>query len=235
MTEPTDLITVSVDPTNPGQFFACCGLLELADRLWPGAEGWFAEGGREFHIACDGTLTGIADALRTTGVVGALTPALQQEREGLELEKRRLKKLRQKLPGALEKRRKELGNLFRAGSLKLPTPFDLLLDWWRSDDESIPKTWAGSQAVIRIALAAHDGCVRLLTHELPFQEYRVMRPAVASADDEVEEEESGDKVEPFYFDAQRGSNALARDIGFVPDALQIETHASPVVEFLTLV
>ncbi len=25
-------------PTNPGQFFACCGLLELADRLWPGAE-----------------------------------------------------------------------------------------------------------------------------------------------------------------------------------------------------
>ncbi|TWW08183.1 hypothetical protein E3A20_26890, partial [Planctomyces bekefii] len=24
---------VNVDPTNPGQFFACCGLLELADRL----------------------------------------------------------------------------------------------------------------------------------------------------------------------------------------------------------
>ncbi len=34
-------ITVPVDLTNPGQVFACCGLLELADRLWPGAEGWF--------------------------------------------------------------------------------------------------------------------------------------------------------------------------------------------------
>src|SRR5271163_2625185 len=34
-------IQIAVDPTNPGQFFACCGLLELADRLWPGAEGWF--------------------------------------------------------------------------------------------------------------------------------------------------------------------------------------------------
>jgi len=36
-------ITIPVDLTNPGQFFACCGLLELADRLWPGAEvaGWF--------------------------------------------------------------------------------------------------------------------------------------------------------------------------------------------------
>jgi CRISPR-associated protein Csb3 len=43
-------ITVNVDPCNPGQFFACCGLLELADRLWPGAEGWFADDGRTFSI-----------------------------------------------------------------------------------------------------------------------------------------------------------------------------------------
>src|SRR5437667_9249609 len=43
-------ITLPVDLTNPGQFFACCGLLELADRLWPGAEGWFSEGDRAFRI-----------------------------------------------------------------------------------------------------------------------------------------------------------------------------------------
>jgi CRISPR-associated protein Csx14 len=54
--DPEPTICVAVDPTNPGQFFACCGLLELADRLWPGAEGWFAEGAREFNIACKGTL-----------------------------------------------------------------------------------------------------------------------------------------------------------------------------------
>ena len=47
-------IKIPVDLTNPGQFFACCGLLELADRLWPGAEGWI--GGREFCIQFDGTL-----------------------------------------------------------------------------------------------------------------------------------------------------------------------------------
>lgn len=52
MPEPT--IRVAVDATNPGQYFACCGLLELADRLWPGAEGWFCDG--EFCIACDGSL-----------------------------------------------------------------------------------------------------------------------------------------------------------------------------------
>jgi hypothetical protein len=34
---------VNLDILNPGQFFACCGLLELAHRLWPGlgVEGWF--------------------------------------------------------------------------------------------------------------------------------------------------------------------------------------------------
>jgi CRISPR-associated protein Csx14 len=53
-------IRIAVDPTNPGQFFACCGLLELADRLWPGAEGWFQ--GREFCIACGGEL---ADLIRS--------------------------------------------------------------------------------------------------------------------------------------------------------------------------
>jgi CRISPR-associated protein Csb3 len=52
-------VRVAVDPTNPGQFFACCGLLELADRLWPGAEGCFD--GREFQVTCDGEL---ADLIR---------------------------------------------------------------------------------------------------------------------------------------------------------------------------
>lgn len=47
ITEPS--IRVNIDATNPGQFFACCGLLELADRSWKGAEGWFANG--EFCVA----------------------------------------------------------------------------------------------------------------------------------------------------------------------------------------
>jgi hypothetical protein len=43
MTMPTPSISINADLTNPGQFFACCGLLELAHRLWPGAEGWFED------------------------------------------------------------------------------------------------------------------------------------------------------------------------------------------------
>ncbi len=56
-------IRINVDVTNPGQFFACCGLLELADRLWPGAEGWFTEGDHEFCMECAGELTELVDAI----------------------------------------------------------------------------------------------------------------------------------------------------------------------------
>ena len=45
--------SVGVDAANPGQFFACCGILELAGRLWPSAEGWF-ESPAEFCLSDHG-------------------------------------------------------------------------------------------------------------------------------------------------------------------------------------
>ena len=63
MSEPAPAIRVTVDACNPGQFFACCGLLELADRLWSGAEGWFAGGQFRITSAC-GTLTELLQPVR---------------------------------------------------------------------------------------------------------------------------------------------------------------------------
>lgn len=37
------MIRVDVDLTNPGQFFGCCGVFELAQRLWPRATASFEE------------------------------------------------------------------------------------------------------------------------------------------------------------------------------------------------
>jgi CRISPR-associated protein Csx14 len=54
-------VAIPVDTTNPGQFFACCGLLELADRLWPGAVGWFH--GRTFCVRFDGDLRALLASL----------------------------------------------------------------------------------------------------------------------------------------------------------------------------
>lgn len=63
-------IRVIVDPSNPGQFFACCGLLELADRFWS-AEGLFKD--REFWIGCEGTLEQLLDRLVENPPVEVLT------------------------------------------------------------------------------------------------------------------------------------------------------------------
>jgi CRISPR-associated protein Csx14 len=56
-------IRVRVDVRNPGQFFACCGLFELADRMWPGVEAWFEEG--EFVISGGGTLHDLLQEIAT--------------------------------------------------------------------------------------------------------------------------------------------------------------------------
>lgn len=42
MKAPVPNIAIPVDLTNPGQFFASCGLLELAERRWSDVEGWFS-------------------------------------------------------------------------------------------------------------------------------------------------------------------------------------------------
>lgn len=63
MSNPTHSIQIPVDLTNPGQFFACCGLLELADRFWPGAEGWFEQGGNQFYVAFADTNKGTLNEL----------------------------------------------------------------------------------------------------------------------------------------------------------------------------
>lgn len=47
------MIRLDVDLTNPGQFFGCCGVFELAQRLWPRATAYF-QGAR--FIVSDGDL-----------------------------------------------------------------------------------------------------------------------------------------------------------------------------------
>ncbi|VTR99191.1 hypothetical protein [Tuwongella immobilis] len=58
-------IEIHVDPLNPGQFFACCGLLELADRLWPGTEAAFAQNDCRFHLFGTGTLPELIRSIAT--------------------------------------------------------------------------------------------------------------------------------------------------------------------------
>jgi CRISPR-associated protein Csb3 len=58
---------VRVDATNPGQFFGCCGLLELAYQLTGEATGCFE--GVHFHVEAECSLTGLLDRLTATPLV----------------------------------------------------------------------------------------------------------------------------------------------------------------------
>jgi CRISPR-associated protein Csb3 len=60
VTNPEAAIRVKVDAANPGQFFASCGLLELAHRRRAGAEAWFHDG--RFCVSTDGDLPGLLAA-----------------------------------------------------------------------------------------------------------------------------------------------------------------------------
>jgi CRISPR-associated protein Csb3 len=189
MSHPEPSIRVNVDVTNPGQFFACCGLLELADRLWPGAEGWFGDG--YFVIQGTGGLAALVDALESA--------SLQQLDCDDDM----------------------------ASPLHLGTPFGLRLDWWvnPSLNGSPLKVWAGSMRGARIARAMKHAIAQIesLDDLLTF--------AVVVYDPD----QFRKKVEPFYFDGRRGSNAQSIDVGFAPDSVSMKTVACPALELLCLV
>ena len=123
-------IQIPVDYTNPGQFFACCGLLEVAHRLWPGAEGRFHVSGprTRFEIAAEGN-EGLKKLLD-----GARLVEFQVESDDSEADE----------------------DKERVDPIVVTSPIRLVLDWW--SDKSI-KTWAGSmkeRAILHAMLRAID-------------------------------------------------------------------------------
>lgn len=188
---------VRADPTNPGQLFACCGLLELADRMWGGAEGWFEE-----SVFC----------LRPLGV--------DEDKES------RLNSLLNTIAGAHLSQIDSEDDF--ASPVELAGPFTLRMDWWkdkRAGGDQF-KVWAGSMRSVRIARAMQATLSQTQLHNESLFDFGTVV---------YDPQEPDKKVEPFYFDARRGSNALAIDIGFAPDSLAMTTVAYPAVEYLCLV
>lgn len=230
MTELRSSLVVNVDMTNPGQFFACCGLMELAHRLWPeGAEGWFelqSGKGRFFirsitHIDHDSSelLSALAYC-----PIQSLSDEEKQERDRLEKSKKTLSKQD-------EDRRKALGKSARAGALNIGAPFLLRLDWWQTNNDEVVKTWAGVQEIHKIARAAQDALRKVKDFESLFDYSCVLyTPA------EYLKKKAGKKksVAPFYFDAHQSAHRL--DVGYSLDALDtVEVLAHPAVELLALI
>ncbi len=224
-------IEVRVDVTNPGHFFACCGLLELAHRRWSHVEGCFNVDNSKFeifipqhtHTPIENLVTELCES-----TISGLSIADLQERDSLESERRELRKSGEQLPPEKEERRKHLGGKARKGAIQIGPPFSLYLNWWQTsdDDSKSPKTWAGRQELSKIAQAAQDALPKVSDSTL-FNYGAILR------EPQNGKSRRQKKVEPFYFDARRFTHAL--DTGFSLDTQDIETIAYPAVELLCLI
>jgi CRISPR-associated protein Csx14 len=200
-------IKIPVDLTNPGQFFACCGLLELADRLWPAAEGWFER--REFCVLTVDRSKTLSELL---GEVQALTFEVGDDSDSEEDGDKD-----DDLP--VEPIQIHCRNEKAA----------IYLDWWT--EKSI-KPWAGSmkeRVILRAMLDAIDP-----QHDKPFAD---LKPVLYQSPKLTKAGRANKlaKKEPFYFDPRRGNKSHPLDCGFSPDRHKMEAECCPALEALCFI
>ncbi|WP_010585515.1 type I-G CRISPR-associated helicase/endonuclease Cas3g [Schlesneria paludicola] len=216
----TPSIQVNLNPANPGQFFACCGLFELAECLWPGVEGWFDAS--RFCLACQGDLKTLLNTFvecQLTNIMTVTEHARFKELSSMSAKER-------KNVAGLEDEYKDLGKLLREAPLALQAPFDLRLDWFVDDAAggSRFKTWAGQQSVLGIATSMKDNLEQNSWRNEDCLKFSSIGCGL-----------------PFNFDSDLGSQGGAIDVGFSFDPLaasaltRIESTARPALELLAFI
>jgi CRISPR-associated protein Csb3 len=216
----SNTISINVETTNPGQFFACCGMFEIAHRLWPGAEAWFDQ--TRFCIQCDGTLDELFQVFVDCDITNTMTMAEQARFAELsEMSGRQ----RQSSHGA-EDEHKALSKLVREAPIVLRGKFQLIIDWFLDDfaGGSRFKTWAGQQSVLAIATAMKDALSNDCWRDESCLNYSSHACGL-----------------PFNFDSDLGGQGGAIDIGFSFDPLaaskltKIDSIARPALELFAFV
>ncbi|MFW6106591.1 MAG: type I-U CRISPR-associated protein Cas8c [bacterium] len=194
MNYPEPSIRVNVDVTNPGQFFACCGLLELADRLWPGAEGWFEEE-EQFCVACESSLEELLKTLSGTTINSSVGD------DGLKRLGTLLSTKKSSLSTSDQEEKGRLRSMWQQETLHLGPPFDVLLDWWRDEDnERTPlKTWAAKQFVLEIVRPLLQA-ITAVAEQCPLNDILLRSADVNGL--------------PLYFDSHAQCQNTAIDTGF---------------------
>jgi CRISPR-associated protein Csb3 len=207
--------TGDFDPTNPGQFFACCGLLELANRLWPNAEGWFT--GEKFHVTCEGTLTELISRFAQTQISSSLS-ASQLKRLGTLLSVSEAK-----LTATDIEEKVRLKEMWKFERLHICAPFDLWIDWWRDErgERTDLKTWAAKQMVAEMAQNML-GVIKMSEWSKSPNPDALFQPVQADS-------------LPFNFDSDLSGQGSARDAGFSADTLSYKSTFRPLLELIAFI
>jgi CRISPR-associated protein Csb3 len=218
---PAADIRIRVDPTNPGQFFACCGLLECADKAYGGATGAF--------IALDGKYTfeirtvarcstvDVLSALSTCPISSTLTS------DELSRLKVLLNKSKATLTAEEKAEKSKLCEAWNQERIFFGKPFDFWIDWWNDGyaGGSRLKTWAGKQLILELLVALRNSLRR--------------KQWQANAASECLSERSVDGNLPLYFDADIGGHSSSIDVGFSLDALNMRASTRAVLELAAFV
>lgn len=220
MTHPKPTITVPVDVSNPGQFFACCGLLELATRADARAEAWFSDG--YFNVSAGVSLDDVLRRLRGAVVDNTMTPTQKARLDELSAMPKRQ---RESMEG-VDEEKKSLESLRRELPISLTGDVTLVVDWFTDEHAGGArfKTWAGQQSVLDIARAMHGGLGSAGVGEAA--------TFLASA--------RGIGL-PFCFDSDLGGQGSALDIGFsfdplaTSEATRITGRCRPALELLAFI
>jgi CRISPR-associated protein Csb3 len=216
----THTIRIRVDVTNPGQFFACCGLLELAARSSGDATGRFNRASSETHFHLTMPSAGAVDALfeqiASCQVSSTLSPQeIARLRTLLNMKKSLLTQ-------EVEREKSKLSEKWGNERIAFE-PFGLLIDWWldESSGSSTLKTWAGKQFVTDII----EGNLK----ELRTPDFKAFPVA------DLLSYQTDDGSLPFYFDAAIGGHSSSLDVGFSLDALSVRGRIKPAIELLAFV
>lgn len=219
MSNPEANITIPIDLTNPGQFFACCGLLEVASRLDNQTEGWFEDG--QFRLRFNSSYGILIDSLRQATVANTMSRAQLLRLQELSQMSKKDRKERQ-----LEDEKKALDAMRREEPIVFESAFKLHIDWFRDTyaGGSRFKTWAGQQSVLDIATAMHVGLMHVAT----------------DVESTLWNSGRGGGL-PFNFDSDLGAQGSALDIGFSFDPLaaskvtRIEGTCKPALELFAFI
>ncbi len=215
-------IRIDVDAANPGQFFACCGLLELADRLWGGAEGAFSSSGVEFLLSPGSSaIKSDADELRSMLASCDITSTMSDEQ--VSRLKRLLNQEKSSLSSEQMAEKQRLSKLWEEERLCLHEPFHLWIDWWRDEYAGGTnfKTWAGKQFVIDL--------VRGMQTQIRSDVWSSL-PSTGWLNNSMK-----DGSLPLYFDSDTGGQSSSLDVGFSLDTLSMRSCTRPMIELGTFV
>jgi len=178
--QPEATVTIPVDLYNPGEFFACCGLLELAHRLTKSghrALGWFEN--------IDGSRSDFSVSAFTDG--GPLTLG--------------------EIVGALKECEISTTNPeSKEGPILLGTPFNIILDWRPLFPQSkMIKTFAGKQNLLEIVRTLHQAIHKIPDNEFVGSELLGIRKPTTRAVTSFDIEKAEDAIDAgFSMDVQKG-------------------------------